>query len=147
MGTIRRAFDRRALSLAAALLCSLFGCGPSAYDLFIQASQAEQKSARAGCKLVWDENAAAHIVNSSKLTRCLVELKEAQDLYHRAQQAATSPAEYERAVANIDQQVAKVEGMLRMVTQMEQGTIADKIEKEVNGLPMAAPGQNANTQQ
>ena len=115
-----------------ATLAFLAGCGPSAYDLYVQAMQAEQRAAKGGCKLVWDTGAAAHIVNSDKVTACLLDLREAQSLYHRAQDAGSQGKDFSAAVEAIDAQVSKIDSMLRMVSQMEQDKRQAQVEKEVN---------------
>lgn len=99
---------------------SVGGCGPSSYDLYIEGLKIEGDAERNVCRLVYDEQANAHILSSDKISVCLERNREALEKYEQAERAGQTGKDFQRSLEDARDRVARLESMLRTVRSMER---------------------------
>lgn len=103
--------------LAFATLC---GCGPSGYDLYLEGSKLQGEAERKECRLVFDPAQKAHVLSSKDVKKCLEKNEEALEKYKAAEAAGHAGLDFERALAEQEERVAKLQSMHRTVKMLEQ---------------------------
>lgn len=97
----------------------LSACGPSSYDVYLEGLQIEGDAERNACRLVYDEKANAHILDSRKVAGCLERNQDALAKYEEAKRLGQEGKDFERSLEDARARVARLESMLRTVRMME----------------------------
>ncbi len=115
---LRATFLARGALAVVALLTA--ACGPSSYDLYIEGLKIEGDAERNVCRLVYDEQANAHILSSDKIYACLERNREALEKYEEAERLGQTGKDFQRSLEDARDRVARLESMLRTVRSMER---------------------------
>lgn len=108
---------RRALVLA---LLFAPACGESRQELYMQGMKVEGEAERGPCKLVHDSQAGATLLTGDQVQSCLRMQADALALYDRAAALGLKDADFVAAYAQAKARVDRLDGMLKMVREMER---------------------------
>ena len=108
-----------AIAVGMVSLVGSVACGPNPHDVYLQAMNAQTVAEKGACKLVWDNKAGAHLINSTKLEVCVHDMEIAHQLYLKARAAGATGRDIDLAILKIEDDVAKVRSMMRNVAAME----------------------------
>jgi hypothetical protein len=109
------------IALLVGAVMSTAGCSKqeSRHDLYMRAMTLEGAAERGECKLAYDQEAAAHVLDGDQIQSCLRALDEALALYDRAHERGLKDLDFVRARERAQQRRTKIQGMLRVVREME----------------------------
>jgi cyanophycinase-like exopeptidase len=110
------------------------GCGESRQALYMEGMKVEGDAERGPCKLIHDKEVGAALLTGDQVQQCLQMQSEALALYERAAGLGLKDADFVKAHDQARGRVARLEGMLKMVREMErpaglQGFGADEAKK------------------
>jgi hypothetical protein len=110
------------LVLATLLVTTLFaGCsGESRQDLYMAGMKVEGDAERGPCKLLYDKQEGANVLSGDQVQACLKMQGEAVVLYERAAALGLKSVDFVRTHEEAKARVARLEGMLKMVREMER---------------------------
>lgn len=115
---------RRAL----VLVLSLAACGESRQDLYMQGMKLEGEAERGPCKLLYDEQAGANVLTGDQVQNCLQMQTDALALYERAAGLGLKDADFVQNHTQARARVERLEGMLKMVREMERPDLGPPIK-------------------
>jgi hypothetical protein len=101
----------------------------TATDLYMKGLEVEGAAERGPCKLLWDQAARVHTLNSGRVSECLAEQKKALSWYEKAAVKGQTGQDFQYQLEDARARVQKLESMLRTIQRME----ADQIREEVGG--------------
>jgi hypothetical protein len=101
------------------LLC-VAGCGESRQALYMEGMKVEGDAERGPCKLIHDKEVGAALLTGDQVQQCLQMQSEALALYDRAAALGLKDVDFVRAHEQARERVKRLEGMLRMVREMER---------------------------
>jgi len=108
---------------ALAALAALTGVacmGETRHDVYMKAMKLEGDAERGECKLFYDRELQAHTLDGDKVQECLQQIEKALAEYDRAAEMGLKDVDFQAAHARTRDRKAALEGMLKMVRQMEQ---------------------------
>lgn len=108
--------SRLVLVLALAAACG----GESRHDLYTRGMKVEGEAERGPCKVAYDQEAGANVLSGDQLQTCLKMQEEALALYEQAAAAGLKDLDFIRTRDNAAARVKRLEGMLKMVREMER---------------------------
>lgn len=94
-------------------------CGESRQDLYMQGMKVEGEAERGPCKLVYDDKEGANVLSGNQVQECLRVQEEAQKLYDRAAALGLKDVDFVRTHENSQARIKRLEGLLKMVREME----------------------------
>lgn len=95
-------------------------CGESASELYFRGIQIEGEASRGDCKLLYDQDVNAYMLDGDQVLSCLRRTEEALDLYEKA--TAMGGRRSTNFVESRDRAKArkqKLESMLRVIREIE----------------------------
>ncbi|MGB1276392.1 MAG: hypothetical protein ACPG77_11650 [Nannocystaceae bacterium] len=98
----------------------LSACGENRRELFNQGMKVEGDAERGVCKLVYDGEAQAHVLDGDQVQSCLQQTEEAIALYERAAALGLKEADFVRTHEKALDRKKDLEMMLRAVREMER---------------------------
>lgn len=115
--------------LITTLMCAgLFACNTeTANDVYMRGLEVEGDAERNVCKLVWDSNEKAHVLNSGKINDCLERNREALVLYEKAKEMGQTGLDFQHKLEDAQARVAKLESMYKVVKMMETDQTLEKV--------------------
>lgn len=102
------------------LLLSFVACGESRQALYMEGMKVEGDAERGPCKLIHDKEIGAALLTGDQVQQCLHMQSEALALYDRAAALGLKDADFVQAHEQTRGRVARLEGMLKMVREMER---------------------------
>jgi len=99
------------------------GCGETNREVFTRGMQAEGDAERGPCKLVYDAEEGAAVLSGDQVQLCLAMQQEAQELYDKAAEMGLKDLVFVRTRDQSLARIKRLEGMLKMVREMEQPDI------------------------
>ncbi len=108
------------------LLLGFAACGESRQELYMQGMKLEGEAERGPCKLVHDQEAGAAVLTGDQVQSCLQMQSDALALYDRAAALGLKDGDFVQAQAQA--RVKRLEGMLKMVREMERDARPQKFE-------------------
>ena len=99
------------------------GCGETSREVFTRGMQAEGDAERGPCKLVYDAQEGAAVLSGDQVQQCLAMQQEAQELYDKAAEMGLKDLVFVRTRDQSLVRIKRLEGMLKMVREMEQPDI------------------------
>lgn len=118
------------LVLAALLMIStlLPGCGgESRQDLYMAGMKVEGDAERGPCKLLYDKQEGANVLSGDQVQACLKMQGEAVALYERAAALGLKSVDFVRTHEEAKARQARLEGMLKMVREMERPEVRPEL--------------------
>jgi hypothetical protein len=114
------------LVFAALIVSTLLpGCGgESRQDVYMAGMKIEGDAERGPCKLLYDKKEGANVLSGDQVQACLKMQGEALALYERAAGLGLKSADFVRTHEEAKARQARLEGMLKMVREMERPEIA-----------------------
>jgi hypothetical protein len=108
------------LLLAAVALDLVPGCQmETANDVYMNALAVEGDAERNVCRLVFDTEAKAHVLDSGKVKDCLERNREALTLYEKAEKMGQTGLDFQYKLEDARERVKKLESMYKTVKLME----------------------------
>lgn len=98
-------------------------CGESRRDVFMQGMKTEGDAERGPCKLVYDPEQRANVLTGDQVQQCLAMQEQALALYDKAAAMGLKDPDFVRTRDESLVRVKRLEGMLKMVREMEQPDI------------------------
>jgi len=95
-------------------------CGESRQALYMEGMKVEGDAERGPCKLVADKEIGATLLTGDQVQQCLHMQTQALALYDRAAGLGLKDADFVKAHDQARGRVARLEGMLKMVREMER---------------------------
>jgi hypothetical protein len=95
-------------------------CGESRQALYMQGMKVEGEAERGPCKLIHDAQAGAALLTGDQVQACWQKQGEALALYDRAAALGLEDADFVAAHAQARARVERLDGMLKMVREMER---------------------------
>ena len=99
---------------------AVLACGESRQALYMQGMKVEGDAERGPCKLIHDKEVGAALLTGDQVQQCLQMQSEALALYDRAAGLGLKDADFVQAHEQARGRVARLEGMLKMVREMER---------------------------
>lgn len=94
----------------------------------MQGMKIEGEAERGPCKLVHDQEAGAAVLTGDQVQSCLQMQSDALALYDRAAALGLKDADFVQAQTQAQGRVKRLEGMLKMVREMERDYRPPKLE-------------------
>jgi hypothetical protein len=94
-------------------------CGPSSYDLWMDALKRAGQADRHDCQMVWDAAAQANIVASEALSTCVAGNEEALALMEKARDAGFTGKDVDRTIAERKDLLERARSMRRTIVYLE----------------------------
>ncbi|MBA3548799.1 MAG: hypothetical protein H0T76_20140 [Nannocystis sp.] len=118
----------------AALVFSMLvpGCGESRQDIYMAGMKVEGEAERGPCKLLYDKQEGAHVLSGDQVQSCLKMQGEAVALYERAAALGLKSADFVRTHEEAKLRLKRLEGMLKMVREMERPDFREPALPEVD---------------
>lgn len=107
---------RHVLVLALVAACG----GESRRELYTQGMKIEGDAERGPCKVAYDMEAGANVLDGDQVQGCLKMQEEALALYERAAALGLKDVDFLRTREQAAARVKRLEGMLKMVREMER---------------------------
>jgi len=111
---------RAGLLFGFCVVCVGPGCGESRQALYMEGMKVEGDAERGPCKLVHDKEVGAALLTGDQVQQCLQMQSEALALYDRAAALGLKDADFVQAHEQARGRVERLEGMLKMVREMER---------------------------
>ncbi|GEM_PF-4227768 len=108
-------------------VCGLVGCMESRHDAYIEGLKIAGDADRSDCKLVYDQGAATHVINSAKISACVNANKRALVEFRKAQERGLEGREITLMIEGTEDKIKRLESMLRTVKRMQ---IEKKIDRK-----------------
>lgn len=127
------------LLLPKILLTSLVFAGLSACnmetsnDVYMKGLEIEGHAERNVCRLVFDSDAKAHVLDSGKVKDCLDKNKEALALYEKAKDMGQTGLDFQYKLEDAQARVKKLEEMYRMVKMIETEQTLEEVGAPASG--------------
>lgn len=99
---------------------AVISCGESRQALYMEGMKVEGDAERGPCKLIHDKDAGATLLTGDQVQMCLKMQADALALYDRAAGLGLKDADFVQAHEQARGRVARLEGMLKMVREMER---------------------------
>ena len=106
--------------LAVLAVMMIPACGESRQELYMQGMKVEGEAERGPCKLVHDPQAGAALLTGDQVQACWQMQADALALYERAAGLGLKDADFVAAHAQAKARVERLDGMLKMVREMER---------------------------
>jgi hypothetical protein len=117
-----------AFVLSFAALLGAAACGmQTANDVYLEGLRVEGDAERNVCRLVFDEAAHAHVLDSGKVLDCLERNREALALYEKAADMGQTGLDFRYKLEDARSRVEKLEEMYRMVKLMEKDHTLEEV--------------------
>lgn len=110
---------RFAAAIALAL-CALLSsaCKENGNDYLDAGLRLLGEAERGDCKAGWDSSKMQNTIDGTTVARCLDKTKEALDQLYKARELGVKTGELETLIAKTEEDVRKLETMLKMVSRM-----------------------------
>lgn len=95
-------------------------CGESRQEVYMQGMKLEGDAERGPCKLLYDEKEGANVLSGDQVQSCLKMQGDALALYDRAAALGLKDLDFVRTHEQARVRLKRLEGMLRMVREMER---------------------------
>lgn len=102
----------------------LAACGESASELYFRGMKIEGDASRKECKLVYDQEANAHLLDSEQVLSCLRRTEEALVLYEKAASMGQRGIQFVESRERAKARKQRLESMLKVIREMEQEQLA-----------------------
>ncbi len=103
--------------------CLWFGlasaCGENKRELYMQGMKVEGEAERGVCKLIYDSDAQAHVLDGDQVLSCLRQTDEALALYERAAALGLADLDFVRTHEKAVARKKNLEMILKNVREME----------------------------
>lgn len=99
---------------------AVISCGESRQALYMEGMKVEGDAERGPCKLLYDKQEGANVLSGDQVQACLKMQGEAVALYERAAALGLKSPDFVRTHEEAKARVARLEGMLKMVREMER---------------------------
>ena len=120
-GRVYRGWMPGALRFVLVLSALLGSCGgESRQALYMQGMKIEGDAERGPCKLVYDQKEGANVLSGDQVQSCLKMQGEALAMYERAAALGLKDLDFVRTHEEAKVRLKRLEGMLRMVREMER---------------------------
>ena len=115
---------RSALSFALAL--ALVGCGENRRDVYAKGLDIEAEAERGACMVHYKKELGASVINGDIVSECLRLTELALVQFDRAAELGLQDIDFVEVHQRARERKARLEGMLRMVREMERDQIKDE---------------------
>ena len=115
----------RAGLLSLAGLAAL-ACGPTSYDVFLEGQRLAGEAERGACRLVWDKEQGAHVINKERIATCLDANRRALAKHEEAAKLGHTGRDFELAKEELEVRIGRLESMLRTVARMQDAGAAER---------------------
>ncbi len=106
-------------ALVSVLCTGLSACGENKRELYMQGMKLEGEAERGVCKLIYDSEVQAHVLDGGQVLACLKQTEEALVLYERAAGLGLKDLDFVRTHEKALERKKNLEMMLKAVREME----------------------------
>lgn len=115
---------RTACSLVLAL--ALAGCGENRRDVYAKGLEIEAEAERGACMVHYKKDLGASVINGDIVAECLRMTELALGYFDRAAEMGLQDIDFVEVHERARERKARLEGMLKMVREMERDQIRDE---------------------
>jgi uncharacterized protein YabN with tetrapyrrole methylase and pyrophosphatase domain len=109
----------------------VIACGQSKHEVFLEGQKIEGDAERGACKLQYEPDAQAQVINTEIVSTCLAETEKAIALYEKAKSMGYDDADFQRVYDRAIERRDNLKSMLKMVGSME-------LEQDLEKAPFKA---------
>jgi hypothetical protein len=117
---------RSALWFALVLSGSGLGCGEDRRDVFAKGLAVENEAERGACSVHYEKALGASVINGDIVAECLRMTELALSYFDRAAEMGLQEIDFVEVHERARERKARLEGMLKMVRQMERDQVKDE---------------------
>jgi len=114
-----------ALGLALFATLALVACKENGNDYLDQGLRLLGEAERGDCKAGWDGSKSQSTIDASRVAQCLDKTRLALEQLVKARELGVQGREIENLIAKTEDDVAKLESMLRVVSRLQNERVMD----------------------
>ena len=100
----------------------VIACGQSKHEVFLEGQKIEGDAERGACKLQYEPDVQAQVINTEIVSTCLAETEKAIALYEKAKSMGYDDADFQRVY---DDHIATLPGVQRLRSTLVMKTLCE----------------------
>ena len=115
--------------LAFVVVLAAAGCGENKRDVYAKGLEIETTADKGPCRVHFEKSLGASVINGDIIAECLRQTELALAYFDKAAEMGLTDIDFVEVHERARERKARLEGMLKMVRQMERDQVKDEIQR------------------